>query len=241
MSNRKIFAEIYSKGVWGNGSSSKPLSGSGSNPDNARPYVNLIKEFIQSRSVSSVLDFGHGDWEMWKEYSFEGVDYLGVDVAEGLSEKINSKYGNELRKFQFLDLAHEQLPNRDLLICKDVLQHLQIADIKDFLASCLNFKHVIICNDIYVKSSLIFEFKEILQIRRRLKRLKSKKNPFFVQRRRNNSSIKSGQFRGIDLERYPFKGILRKFDVDVLLDFDGPQRPGIRKRVYLLSRKSLIN
>jgi len=241
MSNSEIFGDIYRNGFWGSGSSSQPLSGSGSNSVNARPYVDLIKRYVEEHSVRTVLDFGHGDWEMWKEWDFQGVDYLGVDVAQGLSEIIQASYGNNFRTFKFHDLSRGKLPHANLLICKDVLQHLPNADIKVFLDECKSFEHAIICNDIYIQGTFVFELKERLQFRRRLARLLSKQNPFFMQRRRNNSDIPAGHFRGIDLEKYPFKDVSNNFHIEILLEFDGPKRPGIRKRVYLLTRKNLTS
>ncbi len=241
MSNSEIFGDIYRKGLWGSGSSSQPLSGSGSNSVNARPYVDLIKRYVEEHSVRTVLDFGHGDWEMWKEWDFEEVHYLGVDVAQGLSERIQARYGNDFRTFKFHDLSMGELPNADLLICKDVLQHLPNADIKVFLDACKGFKNAIICNDIYIRGTFVFELKERLQLRRRFAKLLRRQNPFFKQRRRNNSDIPAGQFRGIDLEKNPFKDMANNFNIQMILEFDGPKRPGIRKRVYLLTRKNLTS
>lgn len=66
-------------------------SGEGSNPDFALPYVNFIKQIIDKYKVGSVLDFGHGDWEMWRDYRFENVRYTGLDVVEFLSNELSIK------------------------------------------------------------------------------------------------------------------------------------------------------
>ena len=63
------------------------------------------------------------------------------------------------------------------------------------------------------------------------------KNPFFWNTRKNNIEIKAGQFRGIDLEKNPFSKFLSDFKLEVLADYDGPLRPGIKKRVYLITKK----
>jgi hypothetical protein len=243
VSNKEIFSQIYDNKIWGDGSG-VPLSGSGYKPENSITYVNIIKTYILENSIKSVLDFGHGDFEMWKSWgdeAFRTVDYVGIEVAEKLSELTHIKYGNSKRKFKFLDSNYTSLPSADLLICKDVLQHLPILDICKFLSSLSNYKSIVICNDIYVRGSILFELKTFIQLRNRLKFLKNRRNPFFLSRRKNNSEILAGEYRGIDLEKKPFKNILENFQIDILSDYDGPLRPGISKRVYLLTKINRVN
>ena len=76
-----------------------PLSGPGSLPDRAIPYVRFTKEVISNLQITSVLDVGHSDWEMWESYKFEDVRYVGVDVVEGLSNKLEKIYGSATRTF----------------------------------------------------------------------------------------------------------------------------------------------
>jgi hypothetical protein len=187
------------------------------------------------------LDFGHGDFEIWKSWgdeAFLGSNYLGIDVAEGLSDTINLKHGNSNRRFKFLDISQTSLPSAQLLISKDVLQHLPILDVTNFINQFSNYENIIICNDIYIRGSIIFELKEFIQLRKRLLLLLNRKNPFFWRIRINNIEIAAGQFRGIDLEKKPFSKLLENFQIKKLADYDGPFRPGIKKRVYLLTRMS---
>ena len=200
-------------------------------------YVNIIKTYISENNINSVLDFGHGSFEMWDSWvgeAFSGIEYLGIDLVEDLSEKTNIEYGMLNRKFKFLDIDYTALPSADLLICKDVLQHLPTLDIYKLSKSFSNFESVIICNDIYIRGSLLFEIKEFMQLRKRVKLLLSFNSPFFLHRRKNNKKITVGQFRGINLEKRPFSKMFENFQIKVLADYDGPFRPGIKKRVYLL-------
>jgi hypothetical protein len=239
MNNKEIFTKIYNGKIWGNGIET-PLSGTGSKPENSIIYVNIIKTYISENDINSILDFGHGSFEMWGSRgneAFSGIEYLGIDLVKELSEKCNIKYGSLNRKFKFLDISHTSLPSADLLICKDVLQHLPTLDIYKLISSFSNFKSIIICNDIYTPSSILFELKEFIQIRKRVKFLLIHRNPFFLHRRSNNKKITAGQYRGIDLEKKPFSKILENYQIKVLTDYDGPFRPGIKKRVYLLQKK----
>lgn len=235
MNYGEVFGKIYKNRVWGDGSETKPLSGSGSNPTNAATYVNYVKNFILTNGILSVVDFGHGDWQMWREYSFQGIGYLGVDVAEGLSAEIQAKYGDEIRHFKQLDISKNPLPSADLLLSKDVLQHLPTEAVLNFLNQIKSFKFAIVCNDIYCRENLYFELKEFAQIRRRLNSIRKLKNPFFLNRRKNNREIQAGEFRGINLLKKPFLQALENCKVELIADYNGPTRRGIKKRIYLIT------
>ena len=83
--NESAFERIYKEKIWGEGTLVSPLSGTGSNPDLAKPYVDFVRDTVRDFSIESVLDFGHGDWAMWRDYKFEETHYLGVDVVNDLS------------------------------------------------------------------------------------------------------------------------------------------------------------
>ncbi len=239
MSHSEVFGNIYSNNVWGDGSQLNPKSGSGSNPKNARPYVSYVKNFISNNEITSILDFGHGDWKMWEHYKFEGVQYLGIDVADGLSAKIHQQWGSKLRQFRQLDITHTRMPNAELLLSKDVLQHLPTDTVLLFLSEIKKFKYAIVCNDVYIKGTKFFEFKEFLQLKKRIIAICRLRNPFFLCRRKNNRKIKVGEFRGIDLNAEPFRTALKEHKVEIVFEYDGPFRPGIKKRVYLISLASI--
>lgn len=231
----KVFNSIYSRKFWGTGTNSSPLSGTGSNPVNAAPYVNFIRHLVDKYSISSVLDIGHGDWQMWGNYDFEGIKYFGIDVSDAITQMVNSKYGNATRHFLCIDITdYSDQFSVDMVISKDCLQHLPNANIKSILASVQNFPTLVLCNDIFVDFD---NYRDLvrwhLAIRIRLSALLSCKNPLFKRSRSNNMDIAAGDFRGIDLEELIFEPYLSNFRLIEKFDFDGPKRSGIKKRVYL--------
>lgn len=239
MEKKSVFTDIYENKIWGQGSLLKPFSGSGSNPDNAKPYVDFVKEITVNYRLTSVLDVGHGDWAMWRDYKFNEIQYTGVDVAAGISRSITEKYGDKNKIFIQIE-KETLLPDAELLICKDVLQHLSLTDIESFLLQATKFQYLILCNAIYLRMPVSQEIRYVFQFRTRIKTLLSRKSPFFaVSRRRNNSEISTGGFRGLDLEGSFFSGkfdefeLVRKFDYDG----DGPIIEGFKKRVYFYKRK----
>ena len=239
MENSEVFARIYRNRFWGDGSDEVPLSGSGSNPDLATPYVDFVKEIIESLQISHVLDFGHGDWKMWRDYRFENVDYLGIDVVNELSQKLNLDYGRKGRIFRseqdsdFLESVHK------LLICKDVLQHLSNSRIIHYLNKFSSFQYLVICNDLYVKPKFYSRFKGLIldfsfEHLFRFSEFRSRVN-------QNNSNIEDGEFRGIDLQGPLFESALEKFQIVKFFDFHAPKRYGLVKRVYFLRRLSPLD
>jgi SAM-dependent methyltransferase len=208
MNNGEVFKNIYENRLWSGANLNIPLSGPGSLPDRAIPYVRFTKEVISNLQITSVLDVGHGDWEMWESYKFEDVRYVGVDVVEGLSNKLEKIYGSATRTFFPIDITNTLPPDADLLICKDTLMHLPNRDIIYFLRNLKKFKYLIICNDVN-----------------------------FVSSKLNNYDIKSVEYRGIDLESLPYARNLRRYRLIEKFDYDDRDKSnGYLKRVYLYKK-----
>jgi SAM-dependent methyltransferase len=239
MTNRnEIFSEIYKKSFWGGNGS--PSSGTGSTATAATTYRNTVKELISKKKIKKVLDLGHGDWEIWSDYKFEGVDYLGIDVANSISESLSKKYKQENLTFIFGDAVTDNLPKADLCITKDVLQHLPLEDAIKILTKIEKFDHVIICNDFYkfrFRDS-ISSLRRFMSIRERLKCLMSRKSPIFLKLKKTNSEIKPGDHRCINLSKHPFDSYISSFEIQTI-DFIGKdkKRPNVVKRIYLLEKR----
>ena len=95
------FASIYENGSWGGRTT--PRSGSGSTVQAALPYVELVQKLVHDEQINSVLDIGHGDWEMWERYKFEDTSYTGIDVYAELTRELNDRLGTRTRKFHNLN------------------------------------------------------------------------------------------------------------------------------------------
>ena len=240
MSNKDVFSGIYQSQRWGDGSYAKPLSGEGSVPELAAPYVEFVQNVINKFEIKSVLDCGHGDWSMWRDFKFEGIDYLGFDVADGLSEKVTASFGSANRRFQQTDFCYSELPEVDLLMSKDVLQHLSNGDVQRFLRNISNQKYLIICNDFEGSASCLDSVRRALQLRTRLQKLREKKSPFYrvgrEQKPRNNRDIETGECRGIDFRRRPFSRISNEYELVESFEFSVAAYPPVTKRVFFLKK-----
>lgn len=138
--DKDVFTNIYSNGVWSQG------SGSGSHPDNTRSYREFLQDFISTRGVVSVVDFGCGDWQSSQYMDWGGVSYLGVDVVDSLIKENSRKYQTDSVRFERVNSIDDPLPSADLLIVKDVFQHWPNEHIQKFRRHLDRFRFALITN-----------------------------------------------------------------------------------------------
>ena len=145
----KTFNRIYSEGVWGRDVSGKGTSGTGSTLEVTREYRAYLQDFIRKHRVKSVVDAGSGDWSFSSTIDWAGASYLGVDIASDVIEAVRRKHEKRNVRFRVGDIT-EELPGADLLISKDVLQHLPNVLVHKFIRNNLKkgkYKWVLLTND----------------------------------------------------------------------------------------------
>lgn len=136
-----IFQKIYENRLWGGG------SGSGSRPKYTIKYRQFIMDFLKEHNIKSVLDYGCGDWQSSKLINWDGIKYIGIDVVPSVIEKNKNLYGKNNIKF-CLNSANFKIPKVDLIIIKDVAQHLPIVDILKLIKSFSKVRHILWVNDL---------------------------------------------------------------------------------------------
>lgn len=145
----ETFNRIYSDGVWGRDVSGEGTSGSGSTLEITREYRAYLQDFIRKQRVTSIVDAGCGDWSFSSTIDWGNTSYLGVDIASDVIEGVRKKHETGKIRFQVGDIT-EELPAADLLISKDVLQHLSNALVQKFIRNNLKrgkYKWVLLTND----------------------------------------------------------------------------------------------
>ncbi len=143
------FNRIYSEGTWGRDVAGRGTSGSGSTLEITREYRAYVEDFIKTHAIKSVVDAGSGDWGFSHAIDWGDASYLGVDIASDVVENVRAKHENGKIRFQVGDIT-EDLPAADLLISKDVLQHLSNELVHKFIENNLRkgkYKWVILTND----------------------------------------------------------------------------------------------
>jgi glycosyltransferase involved in cell wall biosynthesis/SAM-dependent methyltransferase len=138
---REKFSEIYQKNEWGYG------SGVGSLPVNNVSYMKFVQSFLQSCDIKSVVDFGCGDWQFTRFMDWSGTSYVGLDLVPSLIESNRKAFARPGLSFEvYRDI--DELPTADLLLCKDVFQHLPNDTVGEYLAGFKRkFKFLLITND----------------------------------------------------------------------------------------------
>jgi SAM-dependent methyltransferase len=143
------FNRIYAEGAWGRDVAGKGTSGTGSTLEITREYRAYVENFMKTHAVTSVVDAGCGDWGFSSAMDWGEARYLGVDIASDVIETVRQKHETSRIKFQVGDIT-EELPAADLLISKDVLQHLSNELVHKFIKNNLRkgkYKWVILTND----------------------------------------------------------------------------------------------
>lgn len=122
----QVFDEIYKSDKW-NGPESRSGPGSGLMP--TRRMNQELRDFVKERDVKSVLDVACGD----NHWLSEMPDYLGVDVSRVAVEL--ARKAHPLRKYIVLDAVRDNLPEKELVLCRDCMQHLPLEDIRLMVAN----------------------------------------------------------------------------------------------------------
>ncbi len=139
----EIFREIYLENKWG-GSAGTFSSGTGSTQQHAYLYAAAIKGFVRTHGVRRIVDLGCGDFQVGAQLLDAGVDYVGVDIVPELISHNERLHAGEHVRFVCLDIAADRLPDGDLCLVRQVLQHLSNAEIRNVLANLDGYRYVLV-------------------------------------------------------------------------------------------------
>lgn len=130
-----VFNRIYLTDFWQGG------SGPGSDQANASQYISLLNNILKDPNYQTVVDLGCGDWEIMQHIRLpNSIAYHGYDVSTVILEQISSKYSKSNIHFHHTNNLYDFSKNGmkgDLLIVKDVLQHLPNSDVQYFINNIL--------------------------------------------------------------------------------------------------------
>jgi SAM-dependent methyltransferase len=141
MNRREAFDNIYLKNVWGY------KSGPGSDPDFAKRWIDVVNSFLAQEDIKTVIDIGCGDWRIAKNFNLQGKDYTGVEISTVI---FNETVLNSAENIKFINDDFETLDihDADLIIIKDVLQHLTIESINNIVNKIMNkSRYALFCDD----------------------------------------------------------------------------------------------
>lgn len=134
------FARVYSEGTWSGG------SGPGSDPGTTVRWRRFLEQYLHDHCIRSVADLGCGDWQWASLMDWTGISYTGIDVVPAVVQEDTRKYGSGRIRFECADILTCDLPDADLIIVKEVLQHWPSQAIHEF-RSRLEGRRALLVND----------------------------------------------------------------------------------------------
>jgi SAM-dependent methyltransferase len=139
---KTVFGRAYREGRWG-GEGDEFYSGPGSLGQPAELYAERINAFIAEQGIKSVVDLGCGDFRVARRIVSDRIHYVGIDVVDDLISINRDRYGSDKVEFQCCDIIEDPLPDGQLCLIREVLQHLSNAEITRVLARLRKYRYVI--------------------------------------------------------------------------------------------------
>lgn len=139
-----VFSKIYKEKRWGGGVDY--FSGHGSHlQDHVDPYVKAVSEFlIQFPKPLNVVDLGCGDFNVGRQIREKAANYIACDIVPELIKRNRQKYSELNIDFRIIDITQEDLPKGDVVLIRQVLQHLSNADITRVIEKLHAYKFLIL-------------------------------------------------------------------------------------------------
>ena len=181
--NEEIFSTIYSNNIWG-GNNGEFYSGPGSHKKHlTHKYIELLKDFLYQNKIDTIVEIGCGDFHIMNQILDSKFNYIGIDVVKKLIHRNLKMFGSEKVDFIYGDAADSKfvLPKGDVLVIREVLQHLENKDIIEILNKSKKFKYVLVTEHIYIGSDVIYNIDKP-----------------------TNDSIRTHQKSGVFVEKPPF-------------------------------------
>jgi hypothetical protein len=128
-----IFTDIYKNNKW---ESHETVSGPGSTLRVTQRMRQELSALIKRFNITSLADAPCGDCNWMRHVDIGDCEYIGIDIVKELIES-NARLFGPTRKFKHLNLVENVIPQVDLIICRDMLTHLNYEQIFNVLR---NFK-----------------------------------------------------------------------------------------------------
>jgi hypothetical protein len=136
-SNQEIFSRIYKNKIWGTSEKDDLPFNSGGGSVEAEvvdPYIMAVQKFVAGiPSRITAVELGCGDFRVSSRIVNLFDKFIACDVVKDLIEFNREHYRNLPVEFQLLDMTNGPIPPGDMLIVRQVLQHLSNEDISRFL------------------------------------------------------------------------------------------------------------
>ena len=148
LSIEQVFSKIYKDGSW-NKKSLNFNSGPGSHNEKlVVPYVKFVNSFLIDKKLKSIIDLGCGDFNVGKNIYKHVNKYFAFDIVPDLIKTNKKKFNDKKIIFECKNFIDETLPKADVVIIRQVLQHLDNKSIIKILDKIKSYKYAIITEHI---------------------------------------------------------------------------------------------
>jgi len=149
MNTGEIFSTIYKENIWG-GKQGQFYSGEGTYDPDAEVYIEKLVNFVRQHNIKSIAEVGCGDFTIMKKVlaQLPDVKFTGMDVVPALIAYHKENHQTDRINFQVTDAIEERLAPADLLIIRQVLQHLKNDAILKILSKIGAYRYALISEHI---------------------------------------------------------------------------------------------
>jgi len=123
----EVFGRLVDTYGWCPGDRETPC-GEGSFLAAVRPIVEVMPKWFREYGIRSVVDVGCGDFHWMRDVSFDGMEYDGYDLLPKFVDGLRETHGRQNVRFHQANALEVDLPQADLCICKDVINHYPVSD-----------------------------------------------------------------------------------------------------------------
>lgn len=132
--NKKIFVNYYLTNRWKN---TESVSGPGSTVSSTYLLRKGFTEFIKNYRIKSILDLACGDFNWLNQVELYDINYTGIDIVPELIDQNNEKYGCTNIKFLCKDVSKFEIPDFEVILCRDLLVHYDFNSINEIIKNIL--------------------------------------------------------------------------------------------------------
>lgn len=136
MKIQDAFDEIYKKGMWKQGGT---LSGVGSEGSVADQYVQFVLAYAKKNGLRTVVDGGCGDFSIGSRLAPKFEWYRAFDISPYIIETNKGRFAELTARhhvtFEVADMTTQFFPTCDLVLIRQVLQHLTNGQVEQILAN----------------------------------------------------------------------------------------------------------
>ena len=145
----EIFETIYRKNVWGGRLTREYHSGSGSRDTSiVGPYIAAVSAYLDKIGQPSIVDLGCGDFHVGRMLLNHTSKCIACDIVADVIEFNRRHIKAPNLEFRTVNAIEDDLPKAEVVLVRQVLQHLSNGDVAKILPKLKQYKFALITEHI---------------------------------------------------------------------------------------------